>query len=152
MKKDKIYDERIFKERRRINGEAYHLIMIFLLCSILVKQFILHAEFKEYAVEFVAFFGSSAYVIIRNIFVGNNVYRENKNSLPILNSIIIGASVTFTLVLLRFEKFPNINAFILESIMAFVWATLTSLLVYYIIKRINIKRIKYLENKYNDDE
>lgn len=152
MKNNKINDERVINEKRKITGEAYGLIMIFLIISILVKQFIFHSEFNEYAVEFIAFFGSSTYIIIRNIFVGNNLYGDNKKSLPIMNSIIMGASVTFTLVFLRFKEFNTINDFILESLMAFICSALSSFLFFYIINKINIKRIKYIENKYNDED
>lgn len=152
MKNNKINDERVINEKRKITGEAYGLIMIFLIISILVKQFIFHSEFNEYAVEFIAFFGSSTYIIIRNIFVGNNLYGDNKKSLPIINSIIMGASVTFTLVFLRFNEFSTLNDFILESLMAFICSALSSFLFFYIINKINIKRIKYIENKYNDED
>jgi exosortase/archaeosortase len=152
MKNNKINDERVINEKRKITGEAYGLIMIFLIISILVKQFIFHSEFNEYAVEFIAFFGSSTYIIIRNIFVGNNLYGDNKKSLPIINSIIMGASVTFTLVFLRFNEFNTLNDFILESLMAFICSVLSSFLFFYIINKINIKRIKYIENKYNDED
>ena len=77
-------------KKRKITGEAYGLIMIFLLISMLVKQFVFHLEFNQYAVEFIAFFGASIYIVIRNIFVGHNLYRENKKRLPIINSIIMG--------------------------------------------------------------
>ena len=97
MKNNQINDERVINERRKITAEAYGLIMIFLLISMLVKQFIFHSEFNEYAVEFIAFFGSSIYIVIRNIFVGNNLYEENKKRLPIMNSIIMGLSSTFAL-------------------------------------------------------
>ena len=76
MKTNQMNDERVINERRKITAEAYGLIMIFLLISMLVKQFIFHSEFNEYAVEFIAFFGSSIYIVIRNIFVGNNLYEE----------------------------------------------------------------------------
>lgn len=152
MKNNKFNDERVINEKRKITGEAYVLIMIFLISSILVKQFIFHSEFNEYAVEFIAFFGSSVYIIIRNIFVGNNLYEENKKNLPAINSIIMGASVTFTLVFLRFKEFHTINDFILESLIAFISSTLFSFLFFYIINKINIKRIKYIENKYNNDD
>ena len=93
MKNNQMNDERVINEKRKITTEAYGLIMIFLLISMLVKQFIFHSEFNEYAVEFIAFFGSSIYIVIRNIFVGNNLYEENKKRLPIMNSIVMGVSV-----------------------------------------------------------
>ena len=152
MKNNQINDERVINERRKITAEAYGLIMIFLLISMLIKQFIFHSEFNEYAVEFIAFFGSSIYIVIRNIFVGNNLYEENKKRLPIMNSIIMGLSSTFALALLRYKEFNTRNDFILESITTFICATLSSFLFIYITNKITQKRIKYMENKYDGDD
>lgn len=151
MKNNQINDERVINQKRKITGEAYGLVMIFLLSSILIKQFILHSEFNEYAVEFIAFFGSSIYIVIRNIFVGNNLYGKDKKRLPLINSLIMGASVTATLVFLRYKEFNTTNDFISESIIAFVSATLSSFVLFYITNKITQKRIKYIENKYDEE-
>ena len=132
MKTNQMNDERVINEKRKITTEAYGLIMIFLLISMLVKQFIFHSEFNEYAVEFIAFFGASIYIVIRNIFVGNNLYEENKKRLPIMNSIIMGLSSTFALALLRYKEFNTRNDFILESIEVFIFYILNSFLSYFI--------------------
>ena len=152
MKNNQINDERVINEKRKITQEAYGLIMIFLLISMLIKQFIFHSEFNEYAVEFIAFFGASIYIVIRNIFIGNNLYGENKKRLPIINSIVIGVSVTFALFFLRYKEFDTRNDFILESITTFICATLSSFLFIYITNKITQKRIKYMENKYDGDD
>lgn len=151
MKNNQINDERVINERRKITAEAYGLIMIFLLISMLIKQFIFHSEFNEYAVEFIAFFGSSIYIVIRNIFVGNNLYEENKKRLPI-NSIIMGLSSTFALALLRYKEFNTRNDFILESIEVFIFTTLSSFLFIYIVNKVTQKRIKHMENKYDYED
>lgn len=152
MKTNQMNDERVINEKRKITTEAYGLIMIFLLISMLVKQFIFHSEFNEYAVEFIAFFGSSIYIVIRNIFVGNNLYEENKKRLPIMNSIIMGLSSTFALALLRYKEFNTRNDFILESIEVFIFTTLSSFLFIYIVNKVTQKRIKHMENKYDYEE
>ena len=151
MKNNQINDERVTNIKRQITGEAYGLVMIFLLSSILIKQFMLNSEFSQYAVEFIAFFGSSIYIVVRNIFVGNDLYGKNKKILPIINSLIMGASVTFTLVFLRYKEFNTINDFILESIIAFICAFVSSFLVFFIINKITQKRVKYIEKKYDEE-
>lgn len=152
MKNNQINDERVINERRKITAEAYGLIMIFLLISMLIKQFIFHSEFNEYAVEFIAFFGSSIYIVIRNIFVGNNLYEENKKRLPIVNSIVMGVSATLALVFLRYKEFDTRNDFILESIEVFIFTTLSSFLFIYIVNKVTQKRIKHMENKYDYED
>lgn len=151
MKNSPINDERVINQKRKISGEAYVFVMIFLLSSILIKQFVLHLEFNEYAVEFIAFFGSSIYIVVRNIFAGNDLYGKDKERLPIINSLIMGTSVMFTLVLLRYKEFNTINDFILESITTFICSALSSFLLFYITNKITQKRIKDIENKYDEE-
>ena len=152
MKNNQINDERVINEKRKITQEAYGLIMIFLLISMLIKQFIFNSEFNEYAVEFIAFFGASIYIVIRNIFVGNNLYEENKKRLPIMNSIIMGLSSTFALALLRYKEFNTSNDFILQCIEVFIFTTLSSFVFISIINKATQKRIKYMENKYDCED
>lgn len=152
MKDNQVNDERVINQRRKITGEAYFFISIFLLISILVKQFVFNAEFNDYAVEFIAFFGSNIYIIVRNIFVGNDLYASSKKRLPIINSIVMGISTTFTLVILRYKEFSTMNDFILELIMTFFSSAVTAFLVFYIINKITKKRIKHIEEQYDDDE
>jgi MFS superfamily sulfate permease-like transporter len=158
MKQNQIIDERVVNQQRKITVESYRLVMIFLLFSMLAKQFILHLEPIEYLVEAIAFFGSAFYSLIRNIIVGNNLLTgsnsmsKNSKRLTFLNSIITGISVTVTLVFLRKEQFYTTRNFILESIMSFTCATLSSLVFFYIINKITNKRIKQIESKYNDDD
>lgn len=56
MKKNILNDERVINEKRKITNEAFSLIMLILISSILVQQFVFKAHFSEYATEFICFF------------------------------------------------------------------------------------------------
>lgn len=152
MKKGIIRDERVSMQKQKITTEAFSLIMMFLIGAILVKQFIFHLEFHEYIVEFIAFFGGCIYIIVRNICAGNNLFGENKKSLPIVNSFIIGVTVTAVTTFLHYKEFNNINNFIVELIIAFLSSTLASYLFYYVLNKATQKRIKVIEKKFDEDD
>ncbi|MCI1965392.1 MAG: hypothetical protein LKJ17_04570 [Oscillospiraceae bacterium] len=96
MKKRNAQDERIVAQRRKINSEAYGILMLALLCSMLVQQFLLNAPFQQYAGELICFFGVFLYVIIRHLTLGIDLYGEGKRSKTFLfiNSIVTGTVVT----------------------------------------------------------
>ena len=152
MKKNIIKDERVSMQKQKITTEAFSLIMMFLIGAILVKQFIFQLEFHEYVVEFIAFFGGCIYIIVRNICVGNNLFGENKKSLPIVNSFIIGVTTTAVTTFLHYEEFNNVNNFIGEMIVAFLSSTLAAYLFYYILNKVTEKRIKVIEKKFDEDD
>nr|WP_204599348.1 DUF6773 family protein [Clostridium pascui] len=97
--------------------------------------------------EFIAFFGGCIYIIVRNICVGNNLFGENRKSVTIVNSFIIGV-ITF----LHYKEFNNINNFITELIVAFFSSTLAAYLFYYILNKVTQKRIKVIEKKFDEDD
>lgn len=158
MRNNQLIDERVLNQQRKIISEAYILITVFFLGSMLVKQFILHLEPKEYLIEAITFFGSSFYILIRNIFCGNNLLlqskslKSNRKKLPLLNSINIGFWVTVSTVFLRKNEFSTTKDLILESILSFTSSTLVALLFFYTINKITNKRIKYIESKYDDKD
>ena len=47
MKNNNIQDERVTAQKRKITSEAFLLVMIFLIGSILVKQFVYDASFQN---------------------------------------------------------------------------------------------------------
>lgn len=96
MKEQNLQDERVVAQRRKINSEAYVILMIALFFSMLVQQFLLDAPFEQYAVEFICFFGMSFYMIIRYMTLGLNIYGEGKRAkvIPFVNSIVVGFVVT----------------------------------------------------------
>ena len=82
MKKNILNDERVINEKRKITNEAFSLIMLILISSILVQQFVFKAHFSEYATEFICFFGALIYILIRNISVGNKIINDVKMASP----------------------------------------------------------------------
>lgn len=158
MRNNQMIDERVLNQQRKIITEAYILVTILLLGSMLVKQFIFHLESKEYLIEAIAFFGSSFYILIRNIFCGNNLLlqskslKNNRKKLIFLNSINIGFWITVTTVFLRKNEFHTTKDLILESVLSFTSSTLLALLFFYTINKITNKRIKYIESKYDDKD
>lgn len=52
MKKSKMNDERVVSQRRKIQSDAYQILVYCLLISVLIQQFIMNAPFEQFAVEF----------------------------------------------------------------------------------------------------
>ncbi|MBZ9685399.1 hypothetical protein G9F72_003410 [Clostridium estertheticum] len=73
MTNNKIKDERVVEQRRKIGSDAYQLVSMFLLASIAYNMFILNAPKSTYITEVIAFFGGSAYVVFKNIMIGNDL-------------------------------------------------------------------------------
>lgn len=80
MKKRALQDERVVALSRKTLSEAYSLLMLTLLAAMLVQQFVLEAPFRQYAAEFFCFFGASAYVVIRRLALGINVFPEERST------------------------------------------------------------------------
>ena len=70
MKRQEIKDERVIEQRRKVSSEVDAILMIVLLVSIFVQQFFQNAPFKQYAVEFMCFFGISFYKLVRYMTLG----------------------------------------------------------------------------------
>ena len=96
MKRPVMQDERVSRQSNEANSEAFGILMIVLLCAVLVQLFLLHAPFKQYAVEAICFVGMSIYIITRYIMLGINVYSNDKLERVglIVRSIIVGITVT----------------------------------------------------------
>lgn len=154
MKNNNIQDERVTAQKRKITSEAFLLVMTFLIGSILVKQFVYNASFSEYAIEFIAFFGASLYLTIRNIFVGNNLFphdnQEKKKSI-IVNSLVTGITITAVTAFLHFKELGNSGGLIITLVSAFVISTLVSFALYFCLNILNKRRIAKLENRFDDE-
>lgn len=96
MRKKLIEDERIAAQKRKIQSDACSILLIVLLISTLVQQYVFDAPFSQYAVEFVCFLGVSIYIVIRNIISGNDLYetKNNGKKLVVINSVVTGITIT----------------------------------------------------------
>lgn len=150
MKRSVVKDERVINEKRKITNEAFIFIMIILMGSMLIKQFIFKMEFSEYAVEFICYFGASIYIVFRNINIGNELFSEEfKKEKGIKLSLITGVVVTIVNVYLlgndgSGSNFPNL-------IVSFVSAALTTFIGWTLLIRFNERKIKKIESKLDDE-
>jgi len=93
MRKLNLQDERVTLQRRRINSEAFVILLFALFVSIPVQAFLFDAPFEQYAFECICLFVISIYVVSRNIMLGQDIFGEEKH--PKLISILtsIGAGI-----------------------------------------------------------
>lgn len=160
MKKQNSQDERVVAQRRKINSEAYGILMIVLLCSMLVQQFLLNAPFEQYAVEFIGFFGMSIYMIIRYMTLGLNIYGEGKRAkaIPFVNSIVAGIVVTAINGVLNYTQYAErykedgIGYFIAVLAVTFISATVSTFVVLSCLNYLNKKKQAKIQKQLDEME
>lgn len=160
MKKQNLQDERVVAQRRKINSEAYGILMIVLLCSMLVQQFLLNAPFEQYAVEFIGFFGMSIYMIIRYMTLGLDIYGEGKRAkaIPFVNSIVAGIVVTAINGVLNYTQYAEqykedgIGYFIAVLAVTFISATVSTFVVLSYLNYLNKKKQAKIQKKLDEME
>lgn len=76
MKDNKIQDERILNQRRKIQSDGFQILYYVLIISVLIQQLILKAPVTQYIIELLCFIGASVYIIISNIRLGNNIISD----------------------------------------------------------------------------
>ena len=160
MKKQNTQDERVVAQRRKIHSEAYSILMMVLLASILVQQFLLNASFEQYAVEFICFFGMSFYMIIRYLTFGLDIYGEGKRSkrIPLVNSMVVGITVTTINGVLDYTKYAEryqedgIGYFITFLAVTFISAAVSAFAVLSCLNYLNKKKQAKIENQLEQEE
>ena len=160
MKKQNTQDERVVAQRRKIHSEAYSILMMVLLASILVQQFLLNAPFEQYAVEFICFFGMSIYMIIRYLTFGLDIYGEGKRSkrIPLVNSMVVGITVTTINGVLNYTEYAEryqeegIGYFITFLAVTFISAAVSAFAVLSYLDYLNKKKQAKIENQLEQEE
>ncbi len=160
MKTQNLQDERVVAQRRKINSEANGILMIVLLCSILVQQFLLNAPFEQYAVEFICFLGISLYMSIRYMTLGLNINGEGKqaNAIPLVNSIIVGITVTMINGIFNYIRYAEqykedgIGYFIAVLAITFISATVSAFVVLFTLDCINKKKQEEIKKQLDEKE
>lgn len=159
MKKQIVQDERILAQKRKIGSDTCSLLMFILLASILVQQYLFNAPFSQYVVEFIAFFGASIYILIRNIVTGNNLFStsESAKKIVVLNSVICGLVVSVINGVLKYPTIEeyvrnNWGFFIFTQIITFVSSTVFAFAVFFIVYLFNNKRQKQIDKMLNEDD
>jgi len=159
MKRQKTQDERVVVQRRKINSEAYGILMIVLLGSILVQEYLLNAPFEQYAVEVICFLGMSIYMIVRYIMLGLNIYGEGKwaKGIPLVNSIVTGMIVTAINGVLNYTRYAehykdNTGFFIATLAVTFISSTIFVFVVLSCLKYLNNKKQAKIKKRLDEDE
>lgn len=159
MKSQHIQDERVVTQRRKISSEAFGILMIVLLGSILIQQFLLNAPFEQYAVEVICFLGMSFYMIFRYMTIGLDIYGEGKRAkgIPLVNSIVTGTIATAMNGVLNYTKYAehyegNIVLFIVELVIFFISTTVSTFAVLSLFRYLNKKTQAKIQKRLDEDE
>lgn len=159
MKKQIIQDERVIIQKQKILSEAYVILMMVLIISIIVQQNILNAPFKQYAVEFICFFGISIYILIRNFMFGIDIFGDKKRAriMALINSIIAGITVTAVTGILNYIEYAehyegNLILFVISLLITFVSSVICTLVVFALISFINNRKINKIQKELDEEE
>jgi uncharacterized membrane protein len=159
MRNQKIQDERILAQKRKIQSDAFAMLFFGLLLSVLVQQFIFEAPVSQYIVELIFFISTSIYLIVRNILYGNDIFSSNKSNQKtiIINSLVCGITVTIISTTLNYIKLGNLfktdySNTLLISLITFLCSSLIAFLAFKLIYKVNMKRKQQIETKLQDED
>lgn len=160
MNKKDIKDERIAALHRKIQSEAFSVLMIALFCSILIQQFVLNAPFAQYAAECICFFAVALYTLLRYLSAGIDLYAEgvHSKSAELICSIAAGAIVTVINGVLNYMEYADkymkdgIGYFIALLIITFISASLLAYITLYSVRWLNSKRQSAIQHKMDQSE
>ena len=160
MKKQNTQDERVVAQRRKINSESFGLLMIVLITSVYIQQFLLNAPFAQYAAELTCFIGMAFYLTIRYLTLGINIYGDEKRagSPPVVNSMVAGMVVTAINGVLHYSQYApkyhtdGMGYFFAMLAITFISATVFTLAVLSSVSYLNKKRQAQIQKQLDDDE
>ena len=160
MKKQKAQDERITAQRRKVNSEAFGILMIVLIASVIGQQYLLNAPLEQYIVELICFIGMSFYIILRYVTLGINIFDEGKHarSIPLVNSIVTGIVVTVVNGVLNYsqnaEKYKSdgIGFFIAVLGITFISASIFTFVVLSFVSCLNKIKQAQIRKQLDKDE
>jgi len=156
MINSKIEDERVVQQRRKIGSDAYQLVSMFLLASIVYNLFILNAPRSTYITEVIAFLGGSAYVVFKNIMIGNDLHsgcsigtKETTLRKYLLTSLTYSITITTLLVINDYTRFMQHKE---EIIIAFLCMFSYWFLGHWGLNRLSKKRADKIANQYEEEQ
>ena len=159
MKKNIIQDERVLYQKRKIGSDAFVILYLGLLLSILIQQFVFDASFSQYAAEFILLMVAAVYVVVRNIIIGSDIYSNSfgGQKLVVINSIVCGATISaitaaLNVANLGMEKMGGANGLIITSMITLICGAVASFVAFEVIYIMNKKRQKQIDDKYIDTE
>lgn len=159
MRRQKIQDERILIQKRKIGSDAFQILFYGLLLSVLVQQYMFNAPFSQYAVEVILFIAISVYIIVRNIMVGNDLFESSKYSqkLVVLNSLVTGLVVAIINTTLNYMKLGEwfkrdiINTLLVAAV-TFLSSSIITFIAFETLYIVNKKKQEKIESMLNDED
>lgn len=156
MINNNIKDERVVEQRRKIGSDAYQLVSMFLLASIVYKMFMLNAPSSSYMTELIAFWGGSAYVVFKNIMIGNDLHsacaigaKEPTIRKHLLTSLISSLTITTLLVINDYTRFMQSKE---EIIIVFLCMFSYWFLSHWGLNRLSKKRSDKIAKRYEEEQ
>ncbi|MEX1308619.1 MAG: DUF6773 family protein [Eubacteriales bacterium] len=147
-------DERIKMQRLTMINQAYAIVMLILMVSILIKQFVYNLHFSAYMTEFIAFFVASFYILIKSCFLGHRIYSGKKRLALILTPIITATVITVLSFLGNLEHHQRIQEFWVSAsalVITFLSSLTITFLIMLVIDKASRKRNKKLEEKFEEE-
>ncbi len=148
MKSLKNQDERILMQKRKVQSDAFQLLIYYLLIAIVVQKFIFNAPFYQIIVEFIGVVGAAFYVEIRNLLLGSDIYSTNTTTKKniVKGSIISGCGCAIFLVIIA--GITDMQILLVSSLCTTISCAGFSFLLYYL----NRKKQDKIEEELNKDE
>ena len=148
MKSLKNQDERILMQKRKVENDAFQLLIYYLLIAIVVQKFIFNAPLYQIIVEFISVVGVAFYVEIRNLLLGSDIYSINTTTKKniVKGSIISGCGSTILLVILA--GITDMQILLVLFLCTTISCAGFSFLLYYL----NRKKQDKIEEELNKDE
>jgi hypothetical protein len=147
MKINKIQDERIISLKRKIQSDAYQILIFCLLLSIIIQQFLMNAPFSQFAAEFCVLIGIGLYTTVCHLLTGIDIWNSTKQSnLKILiNSGTTGIISTGIYIILTGGK----NT--LMIVLFFCVVSVCYFIVHFLFSLLNTKRQKQMDEMFNNE-
>ena len=92
----KVKDERVVQTTNKILSEAYFVIMLLLIVSIVVKTYVMGEPLSHYITEIGVIIVSAIYIAIRSMLTGNNLMDTSKRHKILTVFAILGSSLVVT--------------------------------------------------------
>lgn len=148
MKNINNQDERIISQRRKIQSDAYQILVYCLLVSIVIQQFVLNAPFSQFAVEFFCLIGMGIYMTIRHLTAGIDIWnsKAHTNKKVLINGVTSGVISVILIAVLAGER--NV----LNLVIFFLCFTAINFIANLTFQYINKKRQRQIDDKLNSDE
>lgn len=148
MKSLENLDERILMQKRKVQSDAFQLLICFLLISMLVQKFLFNAPLSQIIVEFIGVIGVAFYVAIRNLFLGNDAYSSNSTTKKKIIKDSVVSSLISTILLVVLAGITDIQILLTSFLACVIVFGSASFLLYYL----NVKKQNKIEEELNKDE